>query len=52
MKCDHCGETVKERGIGCDWHQGRCPHRTPFLSDYHFRYYNLLQFFKRLFNRG
>lgn len=50
MKCDHCGEdTVKK--INCDWRQGRCPHRPAMLDNYHFRFYNLLQFFKNLFKR-
>ena len=42
MKCNACGLTIKENGIGCDWNQGRCPHRAPFLTDYHFRYLNLI----------
>lgn len=49
MKCDHCGENLKENGVGCDWRQGRCPHRPSMLTDYHFRFYNLLQFIKKLF---
>lgn len=49
MKCDTCGEEVK---LGCVWRQGRCPHRQPMLTDYHLRFYNLLQFFKGLFKRG
>ena len=49
MKCDTCGNEVK---LDCDWHQGRCPHRTPMLTDYHHRFYNLVQFFKGLFKRG
>ena len=44
MKCNYCGDDVK---IGCDWRQGRCPHRP--VTDYHFRFYNLLQFIKGLF---
>jgi hypothetical protein len=48
MKCDTCG---KEVAINCDWHQGRCPHRTPLLTDYHFRYLNLLNSIKNWFKR-
>ena len=47
-KCNTCGEEIK---LGCDWRQGRCPHRIP-LTDYHFRYYNLVQFIKHIFKRG
>ena len=50
MKCKTCGEdTIKK--INCDWNQGRCPHRTPMLTDYHFRYYNLIQAIKSFFKR-
>ena len=52
MKCDHCGENLKMNGIDCDWRQGRCPHRTPILNNYHFRYFNLWQSIKGWFNRG
>jgi hypothetical protein len=52
MRCNYCGEHLKEKGIGCDWRQGRCPHRQPILTDYHFRFYNLVQFIKGLFKRG
>ena len=52
MKCNFCGENVKDNGIGCDWRQGRCPHRNPMLNNYHFRYLNLINFFKGLFRRG
>jgi hypothetical protein len=48
MKCDTCG---KEVAINCDWHQGRCPHRTPFLTDYHFRFLNLIQSIQNLFKK-
>jgi hypothetical protein len=51
-KCNSCGEDLKLNGIGCDWRQGRCPHRTPMLTDYHFRFYNLVQFIKGWFGRG
>lgn len=51
IKCNTCGETIKEYGVGCDWNQGRCPHRTPMLTDYHFRYYNLIQWIRGLFKR-
>lgn len=54
MKCDHCGETVKEGGLSCDWNQGRCPHRPPMideimLDNYRARFYNLIQWIKGLF---
>jgi hypothetical protein len=49
MKCDTCGENFKENGVGCDWRQGRCPHRLPILTDYHFRYLNLIQWVRELF---
>jgi len=48
MKCNACGSEIK---IDCDWRQGRCPHRSPMLTDYHFRYYNLVQWIKGLFKR-
>jgi hypothetical protein len=48
-KCNTCGEDIK---VECDWRQGRCPHRPSMLTEYHFRYYNLIQFFKRIFKRG
>ena len=49
MKCNTCGEDVHAT---CDWNQGRCPHRPPMLTNYHFRFYNLMQFIKGLFKRG
>lgn len=52
MKCNACGLTIKENGIGCDWNQGRCPHRAPFLTDYHFRYLNLINSIRNFFKRG
>jgi hypothetical protein len=51
MKCNTCGEHIKERGLGCDWQQGRCPHREPILTEYHFRYFNLIQWIKGLFKK-
>ena len=48
-KCDTCGEEIT---IDCDWRQGRCPHRAPMLTNYHFRYVNLAKFIKNLFKRG
>jgi hypothetical protein len=48
-KCDTCGEEIK---ASCDWRQGRCPHRAPILTDYHFRYFNLWQSIKGWFRRG
>jgi len=52
MNCNHCGEKIKENGVGCDWRQGRCPHRQPILTNYHFRFFNIIQLIKRIFNRG
>ncbi len=49
MKCNACGSEIKS---DCNWQQGRCPHRAPMLTDYHFRFFNLIQFFKGLFKRG
>jgi len=51
MKCNACGETIKENGVGCDWRQGRCPHRQPMLTLYHLRYFNLFNLIKKLFKR-
>jgi hypothetical protein len=48
-KCETCGEEIK---TSCDWRQGRCPHRAPILTDYHFRYFNLWQSIKGWFRRG
>ena len=50
MKCKTCGEDIIKK-ISCDWNQGRCPHRTPMLTDYHFRYFNLMQWIKGIFKR-
>jgi hypothetical protein len=57
MKCNFCGENIKERGIGCDWQQGRCPHRPSmleliFTDSYKTRYLNLINSIKNWFNRG
>jgi hypothetical protein len=57
IKCNSCGEKIKENGIGCDWQQGRCPHRPStidiILSDpYKARYLNLINSIKGLFRRG
>jgi hypothetical protein len=54
IKCDACGENLKDGGIGCDWRQGRCPHRHPMfneivLDNYKMRYYNLIQTIKGWF---
>jgi hypothetical protein len=48
-KCNACGEKIKQGGIDCDWRQGRCPHRYPYLTDYHFRFYDLIQTIKGWF---
>jgi hypothetical protein len=54
MRCDHCGESVKERGVGCDWRQGRCPHRSSVFNEivldkFKMRFYNLIQSIKNIF---
>lgn len=49
MKCETCGENLKEKGYGCDWRQGRCPHREPLVNPHSFRFYNLIQSIKNLF---
>jgi hypothetical protein len=60
MKCQTCGENLKDKGYGCDWRQGRCPHRSPMfnkivLDNYKIRYYNLINssinFFKGIANK-
>jgi hypothetical protein len=48
MQCSTCNEEIKSN---CDWRQGRCPHRMPILTDYHFRYVNLLQSIKNFFTK-
>jgi hypothetical protein len=48
MKCNFCDREVV---ANCDWNQGRCPHRAPMLTDYHFRYFNLLQTIKGWFKK-
>jgi hypothetical protein len=48
MRCTTCGDEIK---ADCDWRQGRCPHRMPILTDYHFRYVNLLQSIKNFFTK-
>lgn len=54
MRCNTCGEELKDKGVGCDWQQGRCPHRSPMfneivLNKYKMRFYNLLQIIKGWF---
>jgi hypothetical protein len=56
MKCDTCGENLKINGVGCDWRQGRCPHRSVafnaiVLDNYKMRYYNLIQTIKGWFKK-
>ena len=46
MKCETCGNMYSPE---CDYKQGRCPHHPPMLTTYHFRFYNLIQFIKKLF---
>lgn len=52
-KCDACGEEIHP---GCDWQQGRCPHRSALIDDilldnYKARYYNLVKSIQRWFKR-
>jgi len=47
-KCTACG---KEYTQDCNWRQGRCPHHPPMFSNYQMRFYNLLNFFKNLFQK-
>ena len=44
--CTTCGNKIT---VTCDWRQGRCPHRPPMFTNYHFRFYNLINFIKNLF---
>ena len=53
MKCNTCGETIKP---GCEYRQGRCPHRSPLINDimldqYKSRFYNLINSIKNIFKR-
>jgi hypothetical protein len=48
MKCEICKQDVHPL---CTWQQGRCPHRQPMLTNYHFRFYNLIQSLKKLFKK-
>lgn len=48
-KCNSCGEQIKDNGVGCDWNQGRCPHRMPMLTSYHFRFLNLIDAIRSIF---
>jgi hypothetical protein len=48
QKCAVCYKEIK---ADCDWRQGRCPHHQPELTNYHFRYYNLLQTIKGWFKK-
>lgn len=48
MKCETCKQEIDP---ACNWQQGRCPYRQPFLTDYHFRVYNLIQAIKNLFKK-
>lgn len=48
IKCDYC---MKDVSPDCDWRQGRCPYREPMITDYHKRFYNLIEFFKKLFTK-
>jgi hypothetical protein len=56
MKCNTCGTELKDGGLGCDWRQGRCPHRHPMfneivLDNYKMRYYNLIETIKGWFKK-
>jgi len=52
-KCETCGEEIH---AGCDWRQGRCPHRRPMIDDilvdnYKARYYNLMKSIRNWFKQ-
>jgi hypothetical protein len=49
MKCETCGDYISP---SCDYRQGRCPHRQPILTNYHFRYVNLFKIIKGWFKNG
>ncbi len=49
QKCNVCRLPIQPN---CDWQQGRCPHRTPILNDYHFRYLTLFQSIKKFFTKN
>ena len=46
--CHICNEEIR---IDCEWRQGRCPHRTPFLTNFHFRYLTLFRSLKLFFTK-
>jgi hypothetical protein len=46
MKCETCN---KEYSTTCDYRQGRCPNHLPMITEYHKRFYNLIQSIKGLF---
>ena len=48
QKCNTCGLEIQPN---CEWQQGRCPHRAPLLTDYHFRYLNLFNLIRNFFKR-
>ncbi len=48
MKCETCGKTIE---IGCDWQQGRCPHRSPLLTLHNMRFYLLMEQIKKWFKK-
>ncbi len=55
--CNSCGEEIKEGGVGCDWRQGRCPHRSPMFNEivkskYKMRFYNLMKSIGNIFKKG
>jgi len=50
-KCSICYEPIKP---GCDWNQGRCPHRPAMIiinDTYKSRYLNLINSFKDWFKK-
>lgn len=49
MKCTTCRNEITE---SCDYNQGRCPHREPMIDTHSFRFYNLMQSIKNVFNRN
>ena len=53
MKCNHCGDEIKE---SCTWRQGRCPHSPAMIDSiitdqYKARFYNLIQCITKFFKK-
>ena len=45
LKLAKCSICYQIPSVDCNWHQGRCPHREPMISQSVIR--NFLKFFKR-----